>query len=159
MCASCALQQQSTEESESDLFSLPANQPKDEKGSWIHLPLNYAEHEGNLVLSPKVYWETQTTRLPMAVEKLKDKTIEELTSEDAEYYAGPHYRKQIGTRPYLVRAVFWNYTGDFSLYWLNDELHVSYFSLGWMNGEKKLPIIVNLKRPPRAVYTFMGSAL
>lgn len=94
----------------------------------------------------------------MAVRELADNIAVELTDEQASYYAGPHYKRHFGTRPYLVRAVFWNYTGGFELYWIDDELYVHHSSLGGIYGEEKLPIIINLKKPPKAVYIYLSSA-
>lgn len=95
----------------------------------------------------------------MAVEKLEGVTIVGLSDKDARTYAGPHYKKQLGTQPYLVRGIFWNYTGYFSLFLKDDELYVSHSSLGHIRGETKLPFVINLKRTPKRVYTYMWSAL
>lgn len=134
----------------------PPNQSKD---SWIHEPDNFPGDMDGSQIDRKAYWQTQMTKLPMAIRMLDDKTIVGLTDKDARYYAGSHYSKQLGTRPYLVRAVFWNYTGEFSLFLRDGDLFVSHYSLGHINGETKLPFVVNLRQPPNHVYTYMGSAL
>ncbi len=92
-----------------------------------------------------------------AVRELGNHTIVELTDEMAKYYAGPHYKRQLGTRPYLVRAVFCNSNGDFELYWRNEELYVNHDSIGGVYGEEKLPLVINLKQPPKTVYTYLSS--
>jgi len=141
-------------------FRLPAPAWQKETGKWTLKSKVFPDPSfGDVsVVSPKAYWETQMTKLPMAVGALSDSTIIELTPEMAEYYAGPHYKSQFGTRPYLVRAIFWNYTGAFSLQWHRCQLYVSHTSLGGVYGETKLPLVVNLRKPPVTVYTVTSSA-
>ncbi len=152
--ASCA----SSEQGElQNPFSLPSPQSKKGKDSWIFEPQRYP---GDIdVIDPKTYWQTQMIKLPMAVRELGNQTLVELTDEMATYYAGPHYKRQRGTHPYLVRAVFCNHYGDFDLYWRNDELYVNHDSLGGAYGEEKLPLVINLKQPPKTVYTYLSSYL
>jgi hypothetical protein len=140
-------------------FQLAAPKTKSKTDSWIFEPQKYPGSSRGHAIGKKSSWQTQVTKLPMAVEKLSDAAVVELTDELATYYAGPHYKRQVGTRPYLVRAVFWNYTGDFDLYWNDEALYVHQSSLGGIYGETKLPIVVNLKQPPKAVYVYMSSAL
>lgn len=67
----------------------------------------------------------------MAVQKLESVPILRISDQDARMYAGPNYKKQLGTQPYLVRGVCWNETGGFSLFLKDEELYVSHFSLGY----------------------------
>jgi hypothetical protein len=128
-------------------------------GSWISSPREYPGAANVVEVSKQAYWQAQATVLPTAIERLEAKTFVQLSEDEAAYFAGPHYRRQPGTEPYLVRAVFWNYTGDFALLLEDGCLYVGHHSLGHVDGETKLPLIVNLKRAPKKVHTYLSAAL
>lgn len=131
--------------------------PADQKsGSWVSKPNSYP---GSPEIPQVDFWETQVTQVFLAERELRDKTIRSLSSEDALRYGGPHFRSPPGTRPYLVRGTWWNYTGSFSLILDKGDLHVRQDSLGHSDGEHKLPIIVNLESPPKRVFTYHSFAL
>lgn len=159
----CATDQETKNHSGGRIGSVPENVSRPPftqlKNSWISEPASYPHDGDGSPISENSYWQTQVTTLPMAIRELDNYIIVALSDEDARFYAGPHYKKQLGMHPYLVRGVFWNYTGDFSLFWRDGELFVSHSSLGHIRGETKLPLIINLKRTPKRVYTYMGSAL
>ena len=101
-------------------------------------------------------FEVRTSRLMTAVYDLEKAPVMLLTPEMARYYIGAGYRSREGTRPFLVRGLFANYTGNHSAYLLQDSLLVVHASLGYSFRPHFCPLVVNLQREPRTVFVVVG---
>lgn len=91
-----------------------------------------------------------------AVDALKEKSAIPLTEEMAKYYAGVLFKTEKGFTPYLVRSLFANYTGQFSVFWKNGELLVQHNSLGKHFIPEFCPLVVNLPSKPKSVFIVVG---
>ncbi len=105
------------------------------------------------------FYECKITKLGTALDRLKDKEFIELTDELAVYYAGHSYRPRDGTKAYLVRGAFANYTGRFTLFFKGGDLLIEHMSLGRNAVPQFCPLIVQLSTPPKKVIIHIGGAL
>ena len=102
-------------------------------------------------------------KIPLAVQKLKSNDAIKLSSDNMKYYAGNHFKIVKGKAPYLVRAMFENFTGsDFDIKWHSKKkvLKISYNSLGISSPKGRFfsPLVVNLPTKPRYVILEFGGA-
>lgn len=106
-------------------------------------------------LPDTMFAEVRITRLMSAVDELKEKSVIPLTDEMAQYYAGPSFNPGKGRRSYLVRGLFANYTGQFSLFWRDGTLLVEHDSLGKHFIPQFCPLVVNLPVLPTKVFVLV----
>jgi hypothetical protein len=132
------------------LADLPT--PKD----WMSKPKTGFTEEQQL---PETrFAEVRITRLMTAVDRLKEKSAIPLSEEMAKYYAGVSFKAEKGFTPYLVRGLFANYTGQFSLCWKDGDLLVEHDSLGKHFVPEFCPLVVNLPSEPKRVFIVIGGA-
>lgn len=105
------------------------------------------------------FYECNITRLGTALDRLKDKDFIELTNELAVYYAGHSYEPRDGSKAYLVRGAFANYTGRFSLFFKDGDLLIQHMSLGRNAIPQFCPLIVQLSSRPEKVLIRIDGAL
>ena len=101
-------------------------------------------------------------KVPLAVRALKFKDTIVLDKDKARYFAGNHYNSEEGKNPYLVRAMFENFTGaDFDVRFDNNtkNLYIKYLSLGASGGKFFSPLVVNLEEQPKKVILSFGGAI
>ena len=128
---------------------------------WVTSPAkipNGLAQDGNEIAEERFY-ECQITKLGTALDRLKDKEVIELTDELAVYYAGHSYRPHNGTKAYLVRGAFANYTGRFSLFCKDGNLLIQHMSLGRNATPQFCPLIVQLPSAPKKLIIQIGGAL
>jgi hypothetical protein len=82
----------------------------------------------------------------------------ELNERLARYYAGHRYVPEAGKRPFLVRALFSNYTGSHTVKIKDGTLVVVHRSLGRGTRVDFSPLVVNLATPPTRVLNYVFSA-
>jgi hypothetical protein len=114
--------------------------------------------EENKIANDRFY-ECNITKLGTALDRLKDKEFIELTDELAIYYAGHPYKPREGSKAYLVRGAFANYTGQFSLFSKDGDLLIQHMSLGRNAIPQFCPLIVQLPSPPKRILIQIGGAL
>jgi hypothetical protein len=102
--------------------------------------------------------EVRVTRLVAAMDSLKDKAAIPLTQEDVRYFAGSAFKSKAGNRPYLVRGLFANNTGEFSVFWSNGELLVQHDSLGHHSTPEFCPLVISLPSEPAHVFVVVNVA-
>jgi hypothetical protein len=123
--------------------------PKD----WISEPkTNFTEAQK---LPETAFAEVRITRLMTAVRDLKDKPAIPLTAEMARYFAGAGFKPEMGKKSYLVRGLFANYTGVFSVFWKDGRLLVEHDSLGKNLIPQFCPLVVNLPAEPKSVFVMV----
>jgi hypothetical protein len=136
-----------------------AESPK--ANAWVTPPAKIPDRiaeEGNKIAADRFY-ECSITKLGTALDRLKDREFIELTDELAIYYAGHSYRPRDGSKAYLVRGAFANYTGQFSLYFEDGNLLIQHMSLGRNAVPQFCPLIVQLPSPPKKILIRIGGAL
>src|SRR5262249_43929072 len=127
--------------------------PKD----WLNSPPDISTLEQGAKELPETdFFEVRVTRLMAAVDILKEKPAVALSEELARYYAGPLYKVEQGKKPYLVRALFANYTGKHTLFYRDGNLLVRHDSLGHHFEPQFSPLIVNLSNEPKKVFVYVG---
>ncbi len=102
-------------------------------------------------ISSKYYYDINVRRLPSAVESLALIDIKKISNREAVYF-NHHYKKEKGMTPYLVRALFSNYTGNgFVIGWSSEDkvLMIRHSSLGGTSDPMFAPIIINLPEQPK----------
>lgn len=109
-------------------------------------------------LAEELYHECRVTRLGTAVDRLATVDFLELSEELATYYAGHSYTSRKGFTAYLVRAVFANDTGQFTLFYDDGNLLIRHRSLGNAFTPRHCPLIVQLPTPPKSVVIEVGGA-
>jgi hypothetical protein len=126
---------------------------------WLKAAANPGAFQQNAQkLAETNFFEVRVTRLMTAVDRLKEKPALALTEEMARYYAGPLYKSEPGTKAYLVRALFANYTGMHTLYWHESRLLVRHDSLGFGFEPQFSPLVVNLPDEPKEVFVHVRGA-
>ncbi|MDA7881414.1 hypothetical protein N9A94_03840 [Akkermansiaceae bacterium] len=121
-----------------------------------NIPSSLAQEDNQM--AEDRFYECSITKLGTALDRLKDKEFLELTDELAVYYAGHSYRAREGTKAYLVRGAFANYTGQFSLFFKDGELLIQHMSLGRNATPQFCPLIVQLPSPPKKILIRIGGA-
>ena len=121
------------------------------------IPKGLAQDENEIAKDR--FYECNITKLGTALVRLKDKEFIELTDELAVYYAGHSYKPRDGSKAYLVRGAFANYTGKFSLFFKDGELLVQHMSLGRNTIPQFCPLIVRLPSSPKKILIHIGGAL
>lgn len=104
------------------------------------------------------FYECQITKLGTALDRLKDQDFIELTDGLAIYYAGHSYHPRDGSKAYLVRGAFANYTGQFSLFFKDGDLLIQHMSLGRNAVPQFCPLIVQLPTPPKRILVRISGA-
>ena len=104
------------------------------------------------------FYECNITKLGTALDRLKDREFIELTDELAVYYAGHSYKPRDGSKAYLVRGAFANYTGQFSLFFKDGDLLIQHMSLGRNAIPQFCPLIVQLPSQPKKIHIQIGGA-
>lgn len=123
---------------------------------WMSPPeMNFTEARK---LPETAFSEVRITRLMTAVNRLTEKSAIPLTAELAQFYAGPGFKPGKGRKAYLVRGLFANYTGEFSLYWKDGKLLVRHDSLGKQFIPRFCPLVVELPAEPTEVFILIGGA-
>lgn len=123
----------------------------------VKIPNGLAQDD-NQIANDRFY-ECNITKLGTALDRLKDKEFIELTDELAVYYAGPSYKPRDGSKAYLVRGAFANYTGQFSLFFKDGNLLIEHMSLGRNAIPQFCPLIVQLPSQPKKILIQIGGAL
>lgn len=121
--------------------------------------LDYNGNNGFQLNDEDVY-EISLSRTASALDRLRNKSAEELTVESASYYLRGHYSPVKGKKPFLVRSAFANFTGSYSVWWDKDGklLQISHESLG--GGVACMyvqPLIINLDAMPSVVKVYVSS--
>lgn len=106
-------------------------------------------------LPQTAFAEVRITRLMTAVDRLKEKSVIPLSPEMAQYFAGAGFKPGKGRKAYLVRGLFANYTGEFSLFWKDGKLLVEHDSLGKRFIPRFCPLVVELPEEPADVFVFV----
>ena len=120
---------------------------------WISEPTTkFAEAQK---LPETAFSEVRVTRLKTAVDRLKEKSAIPLTAEMAQYFAGAGFKPGKGRKAYLVRGLFANNTGDFSLFWKEGKLLVKHESLGKHFTPQFCPLVVDLPSEPTSVFVIV----
>lgn len=104
------------------------------------------------------YAEVRVTRLQTAISRLQDKPFIELGPELVDFYADTRFRVSRGKKAYLVRSLYCNETGAYSLRYWKRRLSVTHFSLGSAFHPVPLPLVVLLDAPPAEVFVTYGGA-
>ena len=124
--------------------------PKD----WLCAPkVGFTEEQK---LTETFFAEVRISRLMTAVDRLKVKSAIPLTEKLAKYYAGALFKTEKGFIPFLVRGLFANYTGQFSVFWKDGDLLVIHDSLGTDFRPEFCPLVVNLPSEPKRVFIEIG---
>jgi hypothetical protein len=111
-------------------------------------------------LPPEQFWEPVYSKACLAVDVLKERDCVELSVEQARDYVGVHYKPGEGQKPYLVRGLLDCYgLGEFSILQRGDDLWVFHLAPGAGGVPIPCPLVVSLKKPPRAIYVTTGSYL
>jgi hypothetical protein len=109
-------------------------------------------------LAETSFFEVRVTRLMIAVDQLKEKPAIPLTDDLARYFAGALYKSEKEKKPYLVRALFANYTGSHTLFWRDGQLLIRHDSLGNSFEPQFSPLVVNLPSEPKEIFIVVGGA-
>ena len=127
--------------------------------SWFNKHKNKTwKYKKQKIIKRDFYYEIGPQTLPLAIRELKTKSIIELTQKSAKYY-NAHYKSSKGMKPYLVRAVFSNYTGDLFVLKDGDSLVIGHYSLGGSSSPSFTPLIINLKTKPKNLILYLSGAL
>lgn len=102
-------------------------------------------------LSVNSFAEVRVTRIMTAVDRLKNVGAILLTEEMALHYIGSIFKMEAGRKPYLVRGLFANYTGEHTLSIHGDTLVIRHGSLGSRFESMFCPLVVNLSAEPKKV--------
>jgi hypothetical protein len=110
-------------------------------------------------ISNSDFFEVRVTRRMTAVDRLNKKKAIPLTEELAQFYVGPLFRNENkNMRPYLVRGLYANETGEHRLFWYNESLIIQHSSLGHSAEPEFSPLVVNLPSEPKDIYIIISVA-
>ncbi len=125
--------------------------------NWLNNPSSVSTFQQRAAEIPETdFFEVRVTRLMTAIDRLKEKSAVALTEDLARSYVGPLYKAEQGKKPYLVRALFANYTGKHTLFWQDGNLLVRHDSLGHHLEPQFSPLVVNLPAEPKKVFVYVG---
>ena len=104
-------------------------------------------------INPTDIYEVVPTKEGTAIYRLRDRNLQKITEELAEWYTGHYYQCEKGKHPYLVRAVYGHGgTGEYRLKRIGEALLIIHSSLGKRIVYNKSALIVNLDFQPRELY-------
>lgn len=87
---------------------------------------------------------------------LKDNESVALDADQARFFVGHEWPVSEGYKPFLVRGVFANATGQHQLFLRGGDLLVQHSSLGTSEPSPEFsPLVVNLRTPPSRVCNFL----
>lgn len=124
---------------------------------WLEAGGVVPEYSQSDKLDPRMWWEVKVSRLGLAVSELENEPFRLLSEVEAASFAD-RYVAEPGKRAYLVRGMYSNYTGAFSLYWSDRILIVSHGSLGATGNPEPCPLVVNLPEAPKGIILYVSGA-
>ncbi len=113
----------------------------------------------NMIIDPSYYYYINPQKIPLAVKHLENTAFIKLNYKQAIYY-NHHYKKELRLEPYLVRAVFSNFTGEFIIFDRGGNLLIYHSSLG--SEDSKIlfsPLIINLPKKPKSLMLKISKSL
>ena len=104
------------------------------------------------------YSEVRVTALNTAISRLETSPYIELTHEQVKHYTDSRFYVPRDKRAFLVRSLYSNETGGYSLLYWQRKLTVSHFSLGGSFEPHPLPLVVLLDSQPTTLFvTYSGA--
>lgn len=141
------------------LLSCSALEKPPENHSWHHPnPERDCEWPESATLKDSEYSEVRVTALHTAISRLENTPFIELDPDVVNHYAPASFRVPQGKRAFLVRSLYSNETGGYSLYYWKGKLSVAHFSLGSSFHPKPLPLVVLLNSAPVELFVTYGGA-
>ena len=121
---------------------------------WLHpTDVKYIFSEKYPEINPTDIYEVVPTKEGTGIYRLRNRNLQKITEELAEWYTGHYYQCENGKQPYIVRAVFGHGgTGEYRLKRIGDALLIMHSSLGKRNAYYKSALIVNLEFEPKELY-------
>ncbi len=129
------------------LLSCSALQKPPENHSWFHPnPEKGFEWPESAALKESEYSEVRVTVLHTAISRLENTPFIELAPDVVKHYSPASFRVPKGKKAFLVRSLYSNETGGYSLLYWQGKLSVAHFSLGGSFYPNPLPLVVLLNR-------------
>lgn len=97
------------------------------------------------------FYECRPTRLKTAALRLENVPFLALSDDLASYFVGGGYNAKAGTTAFLVRAVFKNEVGSFSVRFDNGILSISQKTISGKGEYRSCPLVVHLSEKPKKV--------
>jgi hypothetical protein len=139
------------------LLAMPALEQsvEDQLGrEWLRPPSGTKSADGWIpVPATDVYEVVASKEIVAVIHDLTDERCVPLSEEQARYFTGHYYRKEGGTRSFLVMAVYGQGgTGEYTVSRRGDDLLVSHGSLGRHSAFHRSALVVNLDLQPQEVF-------
>ena len=133
--------------------------PQSVKHPWYNpIPQGSEDLPETAALRESDYAEVRVTALHTAINRLEEIPFLELAPEMVKYYAPASFRVPQGKKAFLVRSLYSNETGGYSLLYWKGRLSIAHFSLGGSFHPNPLPLSVLLKSPPLELFVTYGGA-
>jgi hypothetical protein len=127
--------------------------------AWFHPnPESESEWPETAALKESEYAEVRVTALHTAISRLESTPFMELEPDVLKFYAPTSFRVPQGKKAFLVRSLYSNETGGYSLYYWKGNLSIAHFSLGSSFNANPLPLVVLLNSPPVELFVTYGGA-
>ncbi len=107
---------------------------------------------------PSSYHEVKVTSMLTALERLNKTSAILLSPRQVVYFVGHEMKPPRGTKPYLVRGLFCNYTGSHTIFFKGERLLVRHESLGRVFKPEFCPLVIYLPSKPLIVHVEVGGA-
>lgn len=128
--------------------------------SWFNgVPSKFYDESSGLPVSDDQYYEISASRLAAAEYWLKDRPVVKLDAREAGSLGRPNFTCPKGMTPYLVRVIYDNSGGTFSVVRVGTALWISEYSLGGGGAMQRTGFVVCLDFKPTAIYHSLGGAL
>lgn len=105
------------------------------------------------------FFEVPGSKVAWAKERLASVSVSELTEAELASIAERGFKCGGTSKAILVRAMFENRTGQFSLYWAGETLVVSHASLGPARTPSESALVACLSKLPPEVVSRLAGAL